>query len=83
MTLKKSNKKPGRYYRNDKLLLKVGSRIQQLITEKDITHEIFYNDTTINPHRLIVGKMNMTLSTFSRICEYLQVSPEEFFKGIK
>ncbi len=56
--------------------------MQDLMTEKCITHEVFYNDTSINPHRLISGKINMTISTFQRICTYLGISPEEFFRGL-
>ena len=83
MTLKKSSKKPRKYYRDEAFLIKVGSRIQELMIDKGITHEVFYNDTSINPHRLIIGKMNMTISTFSRICEYLETTPEVFFKTIR
>jgi DNA-binding Xre family transcriptional regulator len=83
MTLKKSTKKTRKYYRDEAFLFKVGGRIKELMTDKGITHEVFYNDTSINPHRLIIGKMNMTLSTFARICEYLETTPEDFFKAIR
>jgi len=68
------------YYRDEHFMLDVGNRIQGLMKEKSITHEKFFHDTSINPHRLIVGKKNMTISTFKKICDYLEVSPEEFFK---
>ena len=68
------------HFRDSLFLRKVGKRIDKLLKEKKITHEIFYNDTDINPHRLIVGKVNMTLSTFKRICDYLKVSPSDFFR---
>ena len=80
MTSKKSTTKGKTSTRNEEFLLKVGERLHQLMEEQGITHEIFYADTSINPHRLIAGKTNMTMSTFSRICEYLRVSPEEYFK---
>jgi DNA-binding Xre family transcriptional regulator len=83
MTLKKSHIKRAKTNRNDEFLLKIGKRIQQLMNEKDITHEAFYNDTSINPHRLIIGRVNMTISTFERICSYLKISPTDFFKGVK
>jgi DNA-binding Xre family transcriptional regulator len=83
MTSEQSKQKTRQNYRNQTFLNRVGARMQQLMDKRGITHEIFYNDTSINPHRIIVGKMNMTISTFSRICEYLKVSPEEFFKGIR
>lgn len=68
------------HFRDSHFLKKVGQRIDKLLKEKKITHEVFYNDTAINPHRLIVGKVNMTLSTFKRICDYLDISPHDFFK---
>jgi len=80
MTSKKVAAKKKVSKRNEEFLLKVGERLQSIMEKQGITHEIFYADTSINPHRLIVGKTNMTMSTFSRICEYLKVSPEEFFK---
>jgi len=70
-----------KHFRDEEFLRKVGKRIEQLMRQKSITHEIFYNDTSINPHRLIVGKVNMTLSTFNRICIYLEVKPSDFFRG--
>lgn len=83
MTLKGSNKKSAGRFKDTSFLQKVGERMQQLMTDRGITHEVFYNDTSINPHRLIIGQVNMTLSTFSRICQYLDITPEEFFKGMK
>ncbi len=83
MTGEVPNKQPGKRYRDPILLNKVGRRMQELMNERSITHEVFYNDTSINPHRLISGKINMTISTFQRICTYLEISPEDFFKGIK
>ena len=75
--VKKSSRK---YYRDEKFLIQVGKRIEDLMKERKITHEIFYNDVSINPHRLIIGKINMTLSTFKRICNYFQITPQDFFK---
>jgi len=80
MTSKKPAKKVVKSNRNEEFLLKVGQRLQEILDQKGITHEIFYADTSINAHRIIVGKVNMTMSTFSRICEYLKVKPEEFFR---
>lgn len=80
MTSNDSSKKP---FKDEAFLLAVGKRMQQLMKEKDITHEVFYHDTDINPHRYIVGKHNITLSNFKRICDYLEISPEEFMREIK
>jgi hypothetical protein len=82
MTLKKSVSKGKLSNRNEEFLQKVGTRLQSIMEEQGITHEIFYADTSINPHRIIAGKTNMTMSTFSRICDYLKISPESFFKKL-
>ena len=69
-----------RYYRDDAFLKASGQRFESLMKGKGITHEVFYNDTSINPHRLIKGELNLTLSTFKKICDYLEITPEAFFK---
>jgi DNA-binding Xre family transcriptional regulator len=82
MTSKKSTIKGRTSTRNEAFLQKIGARLQFLMDQQGITHEIFYADTSINPHRIISGKTNMTMSTFSRICEYLKIEPTDFFKKI-
>ena len=82
MTLKKTANKASKSNRNEEFLLKIGQRLQEILDKQSITHEIFYADTSINAHRIIVGKVNMTMSTFSRICDYLKVNPEEFFRKL-
>lgn len=69
------------YYRDDQFLKEVGKRIEKLMKDRGITHETFNSDTKLNPHRLISGEQNLTLSTLKKICDYLEVSPEEFFRG--
>lgn len=70
------------YYRDDQFLKEIGERIERLMKDRQITHEVFNNDTGLNPHRVISGEQNLTMSTFKRICDYLEVSPEEFFTSI-
>jgi transcriptional regulator with XRE-family HTH domain len=71
-----------RYYRDEQFLKEIGKRIEQLMKARNITHEVFNNDTGLNPHRVISGEQNLTISTFKKICDYLEVGPEEFFKGL-
>ena len=68
-------------YKDEEFLKSVGKRLRELLTDKGITHEVFYHDTDINPHRYIVGKHNMTLSNFKKICDYLEITPEAFLQG--
>jgi len=50
--------------------------------DRHITHEVFNHDTGLNPHRVVSGEQNLTMSTFKKICDYLDISPEEFFKDL-
>lgn len=81
MTLSKSNRKPP--YKDDEFLKLVGKRLDDLLKQNGLTHENFYHDTEINPHRYIAGKVNMTVSNLKRICDYFKITPEEFFRGLR
>lgn len=61
------------------LLNKIALRIKTLREEKNITQEIFYNDTGINIGRIERSKRNFSVSTLKRICEYLEITLEDFF----
>lgn len=68
--------------RNQKFLNKVNSRIKQLREKQHITQEVFYNDTGINIGRVERGLRDFNMTTLYNICDYLKVTPEEFFKGL-
>lgn len=70
------------YYRDDQFLKEIGKRIESLMKDRHITHEVFNHDTGLNPHRVVSGEQNLTMSTFKKICDYLDISPEEFFKDL-
>ncbi len=61
------------------LLNKIALRIKTLREEKNITQEVFYNDTGINIGRIERSKRNFSISTLKRICEYLEITLEDFF----
>lgn len=61
------------------LLNKIALRIKTLREEKNITQEIFYNDTGINIGRIERSKRNLSVSSLKRICEYLEITLEDFF----
>ncbi|HEY9082888.1 MAG TPA: helix-turn-helix transcriptional regulator [Vicingaceae bacterium] len=63
------------------LLNKIALRIKTLREEKNITQEIFYNDTGINIGRIERSKRNFSVSTLKRICEYLEITLEDFFSN--
>lgn len=67
----------------DKVLLKkIAWRIKQLRTEREMTQEVFYYDTSIHIARIETGNLNISVCTLAKICDYLGVSLVEFFKGI-
>lgn len=77
------HKKAGKRINNKVFQKKVGDRIKQLMKEKKITFEVFYNDTSIHPNRILTGESNMTISTLEKVCVYLNISLADFFKDLK
>ena len=69
--------------RNKKLLKKVSLRIKELRDASNITQEDFYNDTGINIGRIESAVNDLSISTLSRICEYFDISIQEFFSKVK
>ena len=69
--------------RNQDLIIKIALRIKKIREKQDITQEVFYNDTGINIGRIECAKRDITMTTLNAICNYLNVSLEEFFKGLK
>ena len=66
--------------RNSALLKKIGARIRQLREERNITQEIFFNDTGINIGRVERAERDISMSTLGNICKYLDISLKEFFR---
>ena len=68
--------------KNQVLLKKIAQRIKSIREKKQITQEQFYYDTGIHLGRIETGTMNISVSTLDAICQYFDISLEEFFKGI-
>ena len=64
------------------LLKKVATRIKELREAKNITQEVFYNDTDIHIGRIELGNQNISISTLYHICKYLDIRLEDFFKDL-
>ena len=69
--------------RNDKFINKIALNIKKLREDKDITQEVFYNDTGINIGRIELAKRDISMTTLKTICDYLEILPSDFFKDIK
>ena len=72
-----------KYRRDDEFIASVASRIKELREERGISQDVFYIDTDINVSRIEMGKQNMNIYTLKCICDYFNISLEDFFKGIK
>jgi transcriptional regulator with XRE-family HTH domain len=68
---------------NKRLLLSIAARIKELRTKKGLTQEAFYNDTGINIGRVERAARDFSMTTLEKICNYLDISLEEFFKGVR
>lgn len=69
--------------KNDKkenLLLTLSKRVKKLRKEKGVTQEDALNDTGIQFSRIEQAKRDVQLSTIYKICEYFEISLEEFFR---
>ncbi len=61
----------------------LAKRIKALRKERNLTQEIAYNDTGIHFARIEQGNRDISYTTLLKICKYFEISPEEFFKGMK
>lgn len=69
--------------RNESLLKKVAVRLKELRQKRDVTQEVFYNETGINISRIERAKRDISLTTLSSICIYFEITLEDFFKNIE
>lgn len=69
--------------RNKKFLDKIIQRIKRLREQKGISQAVFYQDTGINIGRIERGLRDFNMTTLYTICEYFEITPEDFFKGLK
>ena len=69
--------------RVDKIVIKsVSNKIKCLREERGISQDTFFIDTDIHIARIEAGKSNITISTLSDICRYLDISLADFFADI-
>ena len=58
-------------------------RIKELREHKKIPQEHFYEETRINIGRIERGASDFNMTTLKKICGYFEITPSEFFKGMK
>lgn len=67
-------------FHDDILLQKIADRIRSLRNEASISQKELQNITDINIDRLETGKINITVSTIKKLCDYFRISLSEFFQ---
>lgn len=67
---------------NDKLLRSIAARLKQLRIERGYTQEVVTDQTGVNVGLYEVGATNITIVLLSVLCDFYDVSLEEFFRGI-
>lgn len=67
---------------NEKLVRKVAYELRAIRKSRGLTQETVCNDTGIHAGRVEMGKLNITISTLSRLCDYYGVSLQDFFKEL-
>ena len=65
------------------LLKKISLRLKALREEKGVSQEQLYNETDIHIARIETAKVNISVSTLSKLCNYFEISLTEFFSKIE
>ena len=68
--------------RDQELLQRIALKLKQLREKKGVSQEQMYNETDIHIARIETAKVNVSVSTLSKLCEYFEISLSEFFKQI-
>ena len=68
--------------RNQELLLQIALKLKKLREKNGVSQEELYNATDIHIARIETGKVNISISTLSALCDYFGISLSDFFKKI-
>lgn len=66
--------------RDEVLLEKIALRLKALREKKGVSQETVYHETEIHIARIEAVKVNITVSTLSKLCSYFDITLSEFFK---
>lgn len=70
-------------FRDQELLDNIAARLKSLREEKGLSQENVYNELDVHIGRIEVGKVNVSVSTLSKLCQYFDISLTEFFSEIE
>lgn len=68
---------------NDILLNSIARKLKQIRTERGLTQEVVTDRTKVNIGLYEVGKTNITIVLLAVLCNFYNVSLEDFFKDIE
>ena len=68
---------------NDTLLRSVASRLKQIRIERGLTKDVVNDRTKENVGLYEFGSSNITMVQLTVLCNFYNVTLEEFFKGIE
>lgn len=68
--------------RDEKLLQKIALRVKALREESGMSQEELYNATDIHVARIETARVNVSVSTLSKLCYHFDISLTEFFRKI-
>ena len=69
-------------WRNDVLIEEIARRLKDLRIGRGLSQETVNFNTGLHIGKIETEKDNITVSTLSKLCDYYQITLEEFFKGI-
>lgn len=69
--------------RNDFLVRQVAEGLKEVRKNRNLTQEVVRFDTDMNIGRIESGCHSISLTTLADLCDYYQISLEDFFRGIK
>jgi len=61
----------------------IAIQIKELRLKNGLTQENFFNDTGIHIGRIETAKRDLSINTLKKICDYFEITLEEFFKKCK
>lgn len=68
--------------RDQILLHKIALRLKALRERKGVSQDDIFEDTKIHIARIETAKINVSVSTLNKLCEYFEITLSEFFKKI-
>jgi transcriptional regulator with XRE-family HTH domain len=66
---------------NTELLSWLATRIKELRVQKHLTQLQCFHETNVHIGRIEQGKRDISFTTLIKLCEYFNITPQEFFEG--